>query len=66
MSLKQAVLSDYLGMLWKKRRKMNVKFFQSFPRYRRLGDVLPPLWLLLEECLVLGLLGRISGSLWDM
>jgi hypothetical protein len=44
------------------------KLFQSSPRDRRSGDVLPPLWLLLEECLVLvlGPLGKISGSLWDI
>ena len=50
-----------------KEKENECKLFQSSPRdWRRLGDVLPPLWLLLEECLVLvlGLLGRIAGSLW--
>lgn len=43
------------------------KLFQNSPRdRRRSGDVLPPCWLLLEKSLflVLGPLGRISGSLW--
>jgi len=43
--------------------------FQSSPGNRgKAGDVLPLCWLLLEKCLflVLGSIGRISGSLrWD-
>jgi hypothetical protein len=55
--LRKAVLSHYLGMLWRKGRKNERKLFQSSPRdRRRLIDVLPPLWLLLEKCLVLDLL----------
>ena len=50
-----------------KEKENECKLFQSSPRdSRRSGDVLPPLWLLLVECLILGLLGRISGSLPDV
>ena len=50
MGLRKAVLSDYLGTIWWKRRKMNISCFRA---------------LLEEECLVLSLLRRISVSLWD-
>jgi hypothetical protein len=46
-----------------KEKENECKLFENSPRdRRRSGDVLPPLWLLLEECLVLDPLGRISGS----
>jgi hypothetical protein len=50
-----------------KEKENECKLFQSSPKDRRRSrDVLPPLWLLLEECLVLGLLRRISGSLREV
>jgi hypothetical protein len=50
-----------------KEKENEYKLFQSSTRDRkRSGDVLIPLWLILEDCLVLGPLGRISGSLQDI
>jgi hypothetical protein len=50
-----------------KEKENECKLFQSSPRNRRrLGGLLLPLWLLLEECLILDLLGRITGSVQDV
>ena len=61
----KAVLSPVQDALVKEK-EIEHNLFQSSPREKRLGDILLPLWLLLEECLFLLLvpLGRISEFLW--
>jgi hypothetical protein len=61
MGLRKAVLSDYLGMLWWKKRKMNISCFKT-----PLGTGGSWETSCLLSGLALGLLGRISGSLWDI
>ena len=70
--MRERVSGKQLSPVWDtlgKEKENECKQFQSSPRDRRKqGNVQLTLWLLLEKCLVLVLvlLGRISGSLWDI
>jgi hypothetical protein len=51
MGLRKTVLPHLPRDALAEEKENTCKMFQSSPRDRRRSDVLPPLWLLLEECL---------------